>query len=278
MAAAADADEIPLRGGRMTPGVVRAGDTVRRPATANSGFVRDLLRHLAAKRFEGAPGYCGTDARGRDILSFVAGEVPAELGFHDDATLAAAARLIRRFHDAGADLVDTADGIEVVCHNDLSPCNFVFRDGAPVALIDFDAAAPGLRADDLGYAAWLWLDIGSDEIAPAEQARRLALFLAAYGMDDPPASSPRCFAGRPPSRPTARAAATARWPTGPPPAAPGRARTRRSSPEAEPEGASSAQISAPGGVVQVESLARFQAREVHVSLGFGVPPGPSIAS
>jgi hypothetical protein len=39
-----------------------------------------------------------------------------------------------------------------------------------------------------------------------------------------------------------------------------------------------AQISAPGGLVQVESLARFQAREVHVSFGFGLPPGPSIAS
>jgi len=107
--------------------------------------------------------------------------VPADLGFHDDPTLAAAAILIRRFHDATVDLLTPGPGLEVICHNDLSPCNFVFRGGVPVAMIDFDAAAPGSRADDLGYAAWLWLDIGTDEIATDEQARRLAVFLDAYG-------------------------------------------------------------------------------------------------
>lgn len=70
---------------------------------------------------------------------------------------------------------------EVVCHNDLSPCNFVFRDGQPAALIDFDAASPGTRAHDLGYAAWFWLDLGSPEVVPMEQRRRLRLFVEAYG-------------------------------------------------------------------------------------------------
>lgn len=37
--------EVPLRGGRVTTGVVRVGDTVRRPATDASPFVADLL-HL----------------------------------------------------------------------------------------------------------------------------------------------------------------------------------------------------------------------------------------
>jgi aminoglycoside phosphotransferase (APT) family kinase protein len=45
----------------------------------------------------------------------------------------------------------------VVCHNDLSPCNFVFQEGKPIAIIDFDAAAPGPRLHDFGYAAWMWL-------------------------------------------------------------------------------------------------------------------------
>ena len=35
--------EIALGGGRVTPGVVRVGDTVRRPAKANTPFVRILL-------------------------------------------------------------------------------------------------------------------------------------------------------------------------------------------------------------------------------------------
>ena len=70
---------------------------------------------------------------------------------------------------------------EVICHNDLSPCNFVFRAGIPVAMIDFDTAAPGTRRMDVGYAAWGWLDLGNADIAAAEQRRRLRLFVTAYG-------------------------------------------------------------------------------------------------
>ncbi|MFF1916255.1 hypothetical protein ACFVYE_32640 [Streptomyces sp. NPDC058239] len=38
--------EIPLTGGRITKGVVRVGDTVRRPVGPHSPFVHRLLRHL----------------------------------------------------------------------------------------------------------------------------------------------------------------------------------------------------------------------------------------
>jgi Ser/Thr protein kinase RdoA (MazF antagonist) len=51
--------------------------------------------------------------------------------------------MIRRFQDVGAEFISTLGDMptdaETVCHNDLSPCNFVFRDGSPVAMIDFDA-------------------------------------------------------------------------------------------------------------------------------------------
>ncbi len=184
-----DQAETPLHGGRITHSVVRVGNTVRRPPTPNSEFVRLLLRHLANRDFEGAPASLGTDEQGRDVFAFLEGDVPADLAFHHDETLCRAARLIRCFHDLGAELVAASSaaavGIETVCHNDLSPCNFVFRAGAPVALIDFDAAAPGSRAYDLGYAAWLWLDLGAPGIAAAEQKRRLALFVGAYGCGDP---------------------------------------------------------------------------------------------
>jgi len=148
-----------------------------------------LLAHLSKRGFEGAPRLLGTDEYGRDILTFIEGEVPADLSFHGDATLRAAARLIRRFHDLTAELVapEAARPVwaEIVCHNDLSPCNFVFANCLPVAIIDFDAAAPGCRLHDLGYAAWLWLDLGSPDIAADEQKRRLAVFLDAYGNCDP---------------------------------------------------------------------------------------------
>jgi Ser/Thr protein kinase RdoA (MazF antagonist) len=181
--------EISLNGGRVTVGVVRVGSTVRRPPTANSDFIHRLLDHLAKKGFEGAPSFPGTDECGRDVFGFIEGNVPAELTFHDDETLRGAASLIRRFHDLSAELVATPAaqnvGIEVVCHNDLSPCNFVFRAGTPVAMIDFDIAAPGSRLHDLGYAAWLWLDLGSSEITPSRQKSRLAVFTEAYGIPDP---------------------------------------------------------------------------------------------
>jgi hypothetical protein len=76
------------------------------------------------------------------MFSYLEGEVPAELAADlSDETLVTAARLIRRFHDATAGS-PLAGEHETVCHYDLSPCNFVFRRGLPLAIIDFDAAAP----------------------------------------------------------------------------------------------------------------------------------------
>lgn len=179
-----DQAEITLAGGRVAVGVVRVGDTVRKPVTANSGFVRCLLRHLTSRGFDGSPEFLGTDVRGRDVFTFIDGKVPTELSYYDGPALRGAAGLIRKLHDLSSELVAspiTAAGIEIVCHNDLSPCNFVFRDNTPVAIIDFDACAPGTRAYDLGYAAWLWLNLGSPEIRALDQQQRLATFLEAYG-------------------------------------------------------------------------------------------------
>lgn len=178
--------ETPLRGGRVTPGVVRVGDTVRRSPKPNAALVRLLLGQLAEHGFDAAPRYLGCDDAGREVFSFLAGEVPPELDPEvPDDTLAAAAALIRRFHDATAGTAIAGES-EVICHNDLSPCNFVFRDGEPVGIIDFDEAAPGRRLQDLGYAAFLWLNLGTDGAPVPEQARRMSLFCHAYGIDAGP--------------------------------------------------------------------------------------------
>jgi len=115
------------------------------------------------------------------MFSYLEGDVPSELdaGFSDEVLLEAAG-LIRRFHDATAGSALTGEH-EIVCHHDLSPCNFVFRHDRPVAIIDFDAAAPGSRLQDLGYAIFLWLNLGTDGQSPGEQARRISLFSTAYG-------------------------------------------------------------------------------------------------
>jgi aminoglycoside phosphotransferase (APT) family kinase protein len=179
--------ETPLEGGRVTRGVVRVGDTVRRPPKSNAELVRALLVRIEHLGLNFAPRYRGVDESGRETFGYLEGEVPSELDAnYRDETLAAAAELIRRFHDATAGS-PLAAGREVVCHGDLSPCNTVFRAGVPVALIDFDNAAPGSRLDDLGYALFLWLNLGTDGPDVREQARRIGVFCDAYGVEAGPA-------------------------------------------------------------------------------------------
>src|SRR5436309_12728779 len=121
--------EIQLSGGRVTEKVVRVGETVRRPLKPNSTFVRALLERLREQGFGAAPLYLGADERGREMFSFQPGEVPAELDATiSDETLAEAARLIRRYHDATA-----SSGLgwpeDVVLNNELSPRHCVFIEG-----------------------------------------------------------------------------------------------------------------------------------------------------
>lgn len=170
-----------MTGGRTTAGVVRIGDTVRRPIKVRAAYVHKLLGHLESRGFDGAPKFLGIDSTGREVLSFVPGSVPADLGHFSDEQLIAAARLLRQFHDATLDC-PLRDGYEVVCHGDASPCNCVFVDGVPRAFIDFDDAHPGSRLEDLGYAAWLWIDIGNEDLSVALQAHRIADFFRAYGV------------------------------------------------------------------------------------------------
>src|SRR3712207_6979320 len=74
------------------------------------------------------------DEWGREILTFVEGEVPHDFGSYSpsDAKLANATRLIRRFHDATAGSA-LAAGAEIVAHNELGPHNTVFVGDEPVA-------------------------------------------------------------------------------------------------------------------------------------------------
>lgn len=177
------AEEIPLTGGRTTSGVVRAADTVRRPQKAASPFVHKLLTHLELKGFKGAPRFLGIDASAREILSYIPGRVPTDLGNLSDPQISAAARLLRAMHDATVDC-ELKDSGEVICHGDASPCNCVFVHGLPAAFIDFDAAHAGRRRDDTGYAAWLWIDIGNPDTDAELQGRRLADWFTAYGGSD----------------------------------------------------------------------------------------------
>ena len=127
-----DGKEVPLAAGRQTPGVVRVGRTVCRSVGPDAPFVHDLLRYLEAVGFDGAPRLLGVDERGREVLTFVEGEVPHDPdGYRpSEIRLVKSAAMIRRLHDvtAGSDLAGDA---EIVAHNELGPHNTVFvRDAA----------------------------------------------------------------------------------------------------------------------------------------------------
>lgn len=175
--------EMPLQGG-TTPGVVRVGDTVRRPPHRRSEYVHTLLRHLSAAGFDGAPRVLGIDEHGREILSYIDGTVH-ESGALSDTQLASAARLIRRFHDATAGTA-LAGGAQVVLHGDLGPHNTVFVGERAVALIDWDdGVKPGPRVHDVGHAVWCFADIGADGGPLERQAHRARVVCDAYGWPDP---------------------------------------------------------------------------------------------
>jgi hypothetical protein len=179
-----------LPGGFVTP-VVRAGDTVVRRPGPDSEFVHRLLELLAQSRWPGAPRYLGTDEDGREILEFLDGHVgwqaaqPASVS--SDESLAAAASLMRQFHDLTAGSV-LAAGAETVCHNDLSPRNTVYRDAGhglrPAAFIDWDIAAPGRRIHDVAHACWQFVGLGPQVSDVAEAARRVRVICDGYRLTD----------------------------------------------------------------------------------------------
>ncbi|WP_344178470.1 aminoglycoside phosphotransferase family protein [Kribbella lupini] len=163
----------------MTRGVVRVGSTVRRPA---SPFAASVLRHLEQRGFAGAPRWLGQDDTGRDILSYLPGLVPEKFRTWSDAQVAAAGALARELHEAtrGSHL---AGSQPVVCHHDLGPNNAVFRNGVPVAFIDFDLAAPGSPLEDVGYMAWVWCVSSKAEAPSVEfQAAQVRMLADGYGM------------------------------------------------------------------------------------------------
>jgi hypothetical protein len=94
-----------LTGDGVTQGIVRIGDTVRRPLRPFSLTVQAYLAHLRDAGFTGAPLPFGVDEQGREVLSFVPGDVPRNPlppETAGDDVLVALARLIRALHEASA--------------------------------------------------------------------------------------------------------------------------------------------------------------------------------
>ena len=195
-------EEVLVGGVAHAGRVVRVGDTVRRPAGPHTRATSRLLLHLESVGFEGAPRFLGLDEQGREVLSYVSGDValsPYPPWSMADAVLVELARLLRRYHDAVSSFVlegasdwstELADpvGSGVVCHNDVCPENVVFRDRVPVALLDFDFAAPGRRVWDMAFTAGMWAPFGAPSArrhhpTSLDGIARTATFVRAYGLE-----------------------------------------------------------------------------------------------
>ena len=202
--------EIPLLGGDVTEGVVRVGDTVRRPMGRNAPFIHALLQHLEKVGFDGAPRYLGVDKAGREVLTFVDGEVagrPYPAWIADEDRLASIGRLLRRYDDAAESFIAPehvtlellseppelppapAQGTELIGHLDITPENVVFRDAAAYALIDFDLARPAARVDELYNAMLYWAPLNEPQdvdpnLRGLDAPRRCRILADAYGMSD----------------------------------------------------------------------------------------------
>src|SRR5262245_51172161 len=176
-------EEVPLLGGMSTAGVVRVGDTVRRPMGRNADYVHRLLLHFEQCGFEGAPRYLGVDQKNREILSFIDGVAAPHNGFELTAqAVPAGARLVRDRHDLTQGSPFAA-GAQAAAHRNLSQPNFVFRDMIPVAIIDWDSTRPGTRVENLGEFLWAFVHpaiYGDGEPA----ARMLAAAVDAYGRHE----------------------------------------------------------------------------------------------
>ncbi len=165
--------------------------------------VHALLGHLERVGFDGAPRVLGFDAQGREILTYIAGDVPngADPEVATDRALSEVGRLLRRYHEAVSGF-SLPPGVEwyggadpgpgnVVCHNDLAPRNTVFREGIPVAFVDFDLASPAPPAWDVAHLAWQFVPTSDDErcashgwTSPPDRPRRLRVLCDGYGLCD----------------------------------------------------------------------------------------------
>ncbi|MBD5786975.1 phosphotransferase [Cellulosimicrobium terreum] len=216
---AVDEVEVPLLGGDVSDGLVRRGATVRRPRGPHSPAVEAYLLHLERVGFERAPRFLGIDSAGREVVSFLPGEMggrPPHPWALDEDVLVQLGEWQRALHVVSRDVVlpdgvawpervqfpevpDVFDVPDVVGHNDLTVENALFVPAGEdpddvtgprrlTAVVDFDLAAPTTALLDVATTLRHWAPIRSPESRPEvarhlDAPRRARILTEAYGLD-----------------------------------------------------------------------------------------------
>lgn len=116
--------------------VIKIGNTVHRTSGKWTESVHALLNHIRTHGFSAAPVVLGFDKEGREILSYIEGEVYHDPILYSENALISAAKLLRAYHDATLDFVTFYNGfwqfeprypIEVLCHADYASYNCVIK-------------------------------------------------------------------------------------------------------------------------------------------------------
>ncbi len=175
-----------LEGGNVG-GAVRIGDTVRRPTGPWTPAVHALLDHLRERGLRAVPRVHGYDARGREILDYLPGDVvDIDTGLISDARLADLGGWAREYHRALAGFAHPGpwrfpppEHSEVIAHNDLAPYNVAFVGDRVAGVFDWDVAGPGTVLFELAHLAWCAVPLFRP-IADDVAARRLQVLAEAY--------------------------------------------------------------------------------------------------
>ena len=196
--------EKTLPGGN-TDGAVLIDGVVHKRASPWTPTVHALLRHLERSGVDGVPRALGFDEQGRQMLTYLPGEVigdrvPWPAWAYADSTLVQVGQWMRRIHDATADFMPPEDQrwfIDramrpgwIAGHQDAAPYNAVMDGGRLVGFFDWDTASPSSRDDDLAFSALLWVPLTAPEAGEQsgsrdirDRSRRLHLLLDAYRYD-----------------------------------------------------------------------------------------------
>ena len=148
--------------------VIRIGDTIRRPVNRWTAAIHSLLRYLEDVGFQGTPRVHGLDEMGREVISFIQGEValrPWPRVLLEEEGLIKVGEFLARYHGAVKGFVPPKDaewhvpGLEwqpgkVIRHGDIGPWNTVWEGNTLNGIIDWDFAEPGSPLDDLAQFAW----------------------------------------------------------------------------------------------------------------------------